>query len=369
MNARLLAWPLAIAGASVILTAALVLAATVAAMDSPTDPETDPATDPVKPHHTSEGFRNNYPHPVRASFWAWKWEQWRDGVPREPEGGWHFPLEHPDIVALTENRDEPSLTWIGHATVLLQLDGMNILSDPQFSDRASPVSFAGPRRLLPPALALAELPHIDIVLISHNHYDHLDVESVKALARQAGGPPRFYVPLGLASWFKDIGIEVEVEMDWWQARQDHALTVHFVPSQHWSGRTLWDRDQTLGGGFVLEHPRFRFLYTGDTGYSRDFADIQQRFGSFDLAAIPIGAYEPRWFMAPQHIDPEEAVRIHQDVHARQSVAVHWGSFVLGDEPLDEPPRRLAQALAAAGVPHDAFWVLRHGETRRLALRE
>jgi len=204
------------------------------------------------------------------------------------------------------------------------------------------------------------------VLISHNHYDHLDLPSVKALAAQAGGPPRFYVPLGLAPWFQDAGITTTTEMDWWDSREDAGLKVNFVPAQHWSARTLWDRNETLWGGFVVEHPRFRFLFTGDTGYSRDFSDIGQRFGSIDLAAIPIGAYDPRWFMAPQHVDPDESVLIHRDVHARQSLAVHWGTFVLTDEPLDEPPKKLAQALDRAGLKQDVFWVLRHGETRSVA---
>jgi len=325
--------------------------------------------DPSKPHRTQDGFRNNYPHAGRASFWAWKWEQWRTGVPRIPEGGWHFPLDRPQLAAPGQHDAQPAVTWIGHATILLQLDGLNILTDPMFSQRASPLSFAGPERVVPPALTLGQLPHIDIVLISHNHYDHLDKPSVKALARQTGGPPRFYVPLGLAAWFKDEGITTVTEMDWWDERDEAGLSarlkVHFVPAQHWSARSLWDRNQTLWGGFVVEHPRFRFLFTGDTGYSRDFADIGRRFGSFDLAAIPIGAYEPRWFMATQHVDPDEAVRIHQDVHARQSMAMHWGTFVMTDEPLDEPPQKLAQALIASRISADAFWVLRHGETRRV----
>ena len=195
------------------------------------------------------------------------------------------------------------------------------------------------------------------------------MDSVKALARQAGGAPRFYVPLGLQAWFRDCGIELAAEMDWWDSRNEAGLAIHFVPVQHWSARTPWDRDRTLWGGFVVEDPRFRFLYVGDTGYSQDFRDIQRRFGFFDLAVMPIGAYEPRWFMGTQHINPEEAVQIHQDLHARQSLGVHWGTFVLTDEPMDEPPKRLAQALAAAHVAPERFWVFRHGEMRKLTLRD
>jgi len=323
----------------------------------------------AKPHHTAEGFRNNYPHPPRASYWAWRLERRRKGLPKIPAGGWHFPLDKPDVGFLKGNRWEPTVTWVGHATVLLQLGGLNILTDPHFPHLTSPVPFAGPARVVAPALAFDELPHIDIVLVSHNHYDHLDLRSVTRLAAQAHGPPRFYVPLGLKRWFRNVGIEVAAEMDWWQASADGALVIHCVPAQHWSARTPWDRNRTLWSGFVVEHPCFRFIYTGDTGYSQDFRDIQRRFGFFDLAAMPIGAYEPRWFMGAQHINPQEAVRMHQELCARQSLAVHWGTFMLTDEPLDEPPSKLAEAMRAAQLPQDAFWVFRHGETRRLALRK
>jgi L-ascorbate metabolism protein UlaG (beta-lactamase superfamily) len=338
------------------ILAGTLIAAVVYAMNS--------YFDPAKPHHAREGFRNNYSNAERASFWKWQWERWQKGLPKVPDGGWHFPVDVPDVAFLKSNRTEFTATWIGHSTVLLQIGGVNILTDPIFSERASPVSFAGPKRVVPPAPDIEHLPHIDIVLISHNHYDHLDLPSVEQLARQPGGPPRFYVPLGLERWFSNLGIVAD-EMDWWDSRNDAGLVVHFAPAQHWSARTLWDRNETLWGSFVIEHPRFRVMFTGDTGYSQDFADIQRRFQSFDLAVIPIGAYAPRWFMAAQHVDPEEAVRIHRDLHARQSLAVHWGTFVLTDEPMDEPPQRLAQALRDADLPPDAFMVLHAGETRRL----
>ncbi len=325
----------------------------------------NPHYNAAKSHHTPTGFKNNYPHPGPQSYWRWQWERWRNGVPVVPAGGWHFPVVKPDIAFLKANRTQNTVTWIGHATVLLQLSGVNILTDPHFTDRASPVSFAGPKRWVPPALSLDELPHIDVVLISHNHYDHLDLATVTALARQASGPPRFYVPLGLR-WFRDQNLPVHAELDWWDQRDDGLLKVHLVPVQHWSARTWWDRNETLWGGFVVEAPNFRFICTGDTGYSADFKDIAKRFGSFDLAALPIGAYAPRWFMQTQHVNPAEAVQIHRDLNARQSLAVHWGTFVLTDEPLDEPPRQLAAALDAQRVAREAFWIVTHGETRTLA---
>jgi len=345
----------------------VALATIVSAACALGDPVMNISKDAAKPHHTAAGFRNNYPHPPPQSFWKWQWERWTQGLPRIPEDGWHFPVDTPDLAYLRANRGDRTITWIGHATVLLQLDGVNILTDPHFTERASPVSFAGPKRWVQPAIALADLPHIDVVVISHNHYDHLDDGTVRALARQAGGPPRFYVPIGLAPWFAERGIAA-VEMDWWDRRDDGPLAIHFVPAQHWSARTWWDRNRTLWGGFVVDARDFRFLFIGDTGYSADFRDIGARFGDFDLAAIPIGAYEPRWFMSPQHVDPDEAVRIHRDVHARQSLAVHWGTFLLTDEPLDEPPRKLAEALDRQGISRGAFWIFRHGETRHLAAR-
>jgi L-ascorbate metabolism protein UlaG (beta-lactamase superfamily) len=326
--------------------------------------------DPTKPHHTPTGFRNNYAQIIPGRFWTWQFERWQKGLPATPEGGWHFPVDRPDVAWLAHNRSEATVTWIGHATVLLQVGGLNVLTDPQFSERASPVSFAGPKRVVPPAIALDTLPHIEVVVISHNHYDHLDEASVLALARQPGGPPRFYVPLGVGAWLRARGIEPAGELDWWDARDvgTSGVRVHLVPVQHWSARTLWDRDETLWGGYVLEAPGYRVFFAGDTGYSRDFADVASRFGRFDLAVLPIGAYEPRWFMSRQHMDPAEAVQAQRDLHAAQSLGVHWGTFVLTDEPLDEPPKKLAEALDAAGVPRDAFWVFRHGETRRLAPR-
>ena len=315
--------------------------------------------DPAKPHRSADGFRNNYPHPEKGGYWKWKWDQLREGLPKLPEGGWRFALAKP---AFSEN---PSVTWVGHATVLLRVGGLTVLTDPHFSERASPVAFAGPKRVVPPVPALADLPHIDVVVISHNHYDHLDHESVVRLAAQRGGPPRFFVPLGLRRWFASRGIEA-TEMDWWERVDHKGLDVHFVPVQHWSKRTLTDENQSLWGGWVVRHRELSFFFAGDTGYSADFADIRKRFGGFDLAAIPIGAYAPRWFMKIMHLDPAEAVRVHKDVNARRSLAIHWGTFEnLTDESLYEPPQLLAEERKRAGLVENDFFVLKHGETRAL----
>jgi N-acyl-phosphatidylethanolamine-hydrolysing phospholipase D len=325
-----------------------------------------PHYSPVKPHHTPNGFRNVYPHPPKGSFWKWQWERWRHGVPEDPPGGYGFPVSKPDAAFLKNNRRESTLTWIGHATFLLQLGGVNILTDPHLTERASPLSFAGPKRHVPPALDFEALPRIDIVVVSHSHYDHLDRATLRRLAKQAGGPPRYFVGLGLKRWAQSAGIPNVDELDWGDSVEMMALKLHFVPVQHWSMRTPWDRNRTLWGAWVIEHQGRRYFFGGDFGYSQDLADAAARFGGFDLALIPIGAYEPRWFMKTNHVNPEEAVQAHLDLRARYSVGMHWGTFRLTDELLDEPPVRLARALADAGVSAQRFFLMRHGETRRLA---
>jgi len=323
----------------------------------------NPYYDPAKPHHTKEGFRNNYPHDPPGSFLAWQWERIRDGLPKDAPPDYRTPTVAADLAWLRANRTETSLTWIGHATFLLQTGGMNVLTDPQFSERASPVSFAGPRRKVPAAIALQDLPRIDLVVVSHNHYDHLDRASVKALNAQPGGPPLFLVPLGLKPWFAREDIANVVELDWWQEHRAGALTGHLLPVQHWSTRTGGDRNETLWGGWLVDGPSFRFFFAGDTGYSDDFKDIGRRFPGINLAAIPIGAYAPRWFMKWAHANPDDAVRIHQDLGAGQSVGMHWGTFQLTDESLDEPPRVLTEALRKADVSPLRFFVMAIGETR------
>jgi L-ascorbate metabolism protein UlaG (beta-lactamase superfamily) len=343
---------------------ALLAGLVVAACATPGNPYYDRA----RPHHTPEGFRNNYIAALGnggVNFWKWQWQRTLAGLPKPPANGYAFARVAPDIVWLKANRTETAATWIGHATVLLQVAGVNILTDPHFSERASPVSFAGPKRFVRPALSIAELPHIDMVVISHNHYDHLDAATVLKLSQQAGGSPRFFVPLGNKPWFENLGIADVVEMDWWDRQEFKGLEVHFTPVQHWSARGLDDRYRTLWGGWYFKAPALRAFFSGDTGYSKDFADIRARLGPVDFAMLPVGAYEPRWFMASQHVDPAEAIRIHQDLGARRTLGIHWGTFELTDEPLDEPPRRLAAELAKAGVAPADFGVVRHGETLHL----
>jgi L-ascorbate metabolism protein UlaG (beta-lactamase superfamily) len=319
------------------------------------------------PHHRPDGFRNNYGFHTQdsADVWRWQFERWRAGLPHAPTS----PLVPvvADVPWIKAPSDDVRVTWVGHSTLLVQIGAFNLLTDPIFSERASPVSFAGPKRWQPPGLAIADLPHIDAVLISHNHYDHLDLPSVRALAQQAGGPPVFMVPLGVDVWFR-INVPAATDLrplDWWGQTVVGPALLTLLPVQHWSSRTPFDRNQTLWGAWAVrtQAPAFHFMFGGDFGYSQDIADIAKKEGPFDLAAIPIGAYQPRWFLSGQHIDPTEAVRVHQELHARSSVAIHWGTFNLTDEPLDQPPVDLAKARDAAGVPADDFFVMKHGETR------
>lgn len=226
------------------------------------------------------------------------------------------------------------VTWLGHATVMVEMDELIFLTDPVFSSRASPSQRVGPKRFRRAPCTVSELPPIDAVLISHNHYDHLDYNSVLALNERFGPELRWFVPLGLLDWMQKCGCENVIELDWWEENcvpGHDQVTFVFTPSQHWCKRTLMDDNKVLWGSWSVLGPWSRFFFAGDTGYCPAFKEIGKRFGPFDLAAIPIGAYEPRWFMKYQHVDPEEAVRIHIDVQTRKSVAIHWGTFALANE--------------------------------------
>lgn len=254
----------------------------------------------------------------------------------------------------------PTVTWIGHATVLVQMDAVTFLTDPIWSPVASPLSFVGPRRFAPPALALADLPPLDFVLISHNHYDHLDLPTLRRLAATG---TRFLVPLKVGALLRSAGIERVDELDWWDGVRVGAVEVHCVPSQHWSGRMLLDMGATLWAGWVAAGPTRRFYFAGDTGYFDGFREIGRRLGPFGLAALPIGAYEPAAMMRAVHTNPEEALQGGLDAGAATMLGIHYGTFDLTDEPLDEPPRRFHVAAARRGVEPARVWTPPAGETR------
>jgi N-acyl-phosphatidylethanolamine-hydrolysing phospholipase D len=254
---------------------------------------------------------------------------------------------------------DPSITWIGHSTFLVRMHGVSFLTDPMFSERASPFRFMGPKRLLPPGVPLEALPPIDFVLLSHDHYDHADLPTVQWLARRG---VRFIVPLGMRQWVERAGGQAS-ELDWWQDTEVAGVTVHCVPAQHFSGRSLGDRFERLWTGWIVAGPSRRFYHVGDTGYSPEFKQIGERLGPVDLATVPIGAYLPAEIMHPVHVTPEEALHIAQDVKARRVVAMHFGTFDLADEEVEEPPKRFRAEAERIGWGRDRAWIMRVGETR------
>jgi N-acyl-phosphatidylethanolamine-hydrolysing phospholipase D len=331
-----------------------------------TSPGAAPPSEPIGPApRTSDGRFTNpggtLSHGglgVRLSFFVRRLAgafQERPGAPgRVPNDG----------AFLRENarHSVPTLTWIGHATLLVQMDHISFLTDPIWSDTASPVSFAGPRRFVPPGVALADLPPIDFVVVSHNHYDHLDLATLGALAERDRAT-RFFVPLGNAALLRDNGVENVVELDWGESREHAGVRIHCLPSRHWSKRGLGDDDRALWSSWAVTGAERRVFFAGDTGYFDGFSRIASALGPFDLAALPIGAYLPAEMMRESHMNPEEAIQAAVDLAARRSVAMHFGTFDLSDEPLDEPPRRFLEAAAASDLGAQRAWVLRVGEVR------
>lgn len=257
---------------------------------------------------------------------------------------------------------EIAITFINHATFLIQVNGFKILTDPIWSDRASPFNWIGPNRMRPPGVKFDDLPGIDAVLISHNHYDHLDLPTVRRLKETFD--PQFIVPLGVGAFLKQNGISKIVELDWWQQFiLGEDLNISSVPAQHFSGRGLTDRDKTLWSGYVIENDAGNVYFAGDTGYDGFFPEIDERFGPIETALIPIGAYRPRWFMEPIHVDPEQAVQIHLDVQARQSIGIHFGTFPLADDGMTEPLEDLQSAKEKFNIPSGEFTTLKEGQTQ------
>jgi N-acyl-phosphatidylethanolamine-hydrolysing phospholipase D len=302
-----------------------------------------PSTYTRSPQWHDGQFTNPAAWPKKASATnALKWRLTpRDQAPSD----FQPPYRENDGKRLRDNLGRASLTWIGHATVLLQSGGLNVLTDPHFGEDTGAIF----PRLEPPGVALNDLPPVDVVVISHNHRDHLDEDSVVKLAAKFGDAVHFVVPLGLKAWFQERKIDNVTELDWWQStkvtgRGGATAQVTLVPAQHWSQRNGTDRNHSLWGGYVIDAGGKRTYFAGDTGYPAAFAEIGKRFPGIDFALLPIGAYAPRWFMHPQHMAPEEAAKAFRELGARALLPIHWATFKLTDEPLDEPPRLLYEAM-------------------------
>jgi N-acyl-phosphatidylethanolamine-hydrolysing phospholipase D len=326
----------------------------------------EPDNVPNRPaHHLEKGFTNpgygakhDVPFSVAIPFFlrramtsTWLAER---GAPPE--------LAQNDGAFLRENAlgSVPTLTWVGHSTLLVQMGHTTFLTDPIWSRTASPLP-VGPRRYVEPGIEIEDLPDIDFVVVSHNHYDHMDLATLRALDERG---TRFFVPLGNRDILEEAGIGQVEEIDWWQSRRVGGVEVYCVPARHWSRRGLFDMNRALWSGWVVVAEDRRFYFAGDTGTFDGFKTIGERLGPIDLAAVPIGAYLPQEMMEPSHLNPEQALEAAVALGARRSVAIHFGTFDLSDEALDEPPHRFREASMRAGRGPDVDWLLRVGETRR-----
>jgi len=303
-------------------------------------------------HFDGQRFFNPGAPQARGPFDALKWK-----LKTRPEPS-HF-MDDVQPSRPPADSSQIRVTLINHSTVLLQQAGLNILTDPIWSERASPLQWIGPKRLRHPGVRWDDLPRIDIALISHNHYDHLDLATLRLLAKRDS--PRFIVPLGLARLLEKNGISRVQELDWGDSLPLERTTIHSVPAMHFSARGPFDRNRTLWCGYVLETPGGIIYFAADTGFGDHFAQIRGRFGPPRLALLPIGAYEPRWFMGPIHMAPEQAVQAHRILNAQTSIAIHHGTFQMADDGLDTPKK-----ILAACAPGDSFLTLDNGESLTLA---
>ena len=339
-----------------------------ASSSSPESPSSSPS------HHRPDGgFRNPWPSSQLHGFRDFlKWtlvERRKNARPPDPDPA-TFQLGTPQFVKPRSAPDAVTLTWIGHSSFLLQLAGLNILLDPIWSQRASPVQFVGPRRWVRPGIAFDALPPIDVVALSHDHYDHLDAGTIRRLASRYPAA-HWLAPIGVGAFLRHRGAREVTERDWWETTTIGAVKVTCVPAQHFSGRTIGRRNRTLWCGWTFQSTDYRVFFAGDTALHPEFATISKRSGPFDLAILPIGAYEPRWFMGAVHMNPEDCIKAVSQMAAVQNgrrlviTAGHWGTFKLTDEPMDEPPKRMRQNWQTAGFAADDLWIMKHGETRML----
>lgn len=321
-------------------------------------------------HHTENGYTNIWgknEHPPISKGMGWMF-----GFLFNPPKTVKLPMKKVSDEKITAHTENISITWIGHSSFLIKYKNMNILTDPVFSERVSPVSFAGPKRVPELPWKISELPPIDFVIISHNHYDHMDTDSLEKLQKLYA--PIFLVALDNASIFRGIEKYKVLELDWWQyvtlAKGEHKLRFHCTPAKHFSSRGLTDRDKSLWAGWAIEifnakdkNPVKsdtnvkRIFFAGDTAYSEHFSDIRNRLGKMDVAFLPIGAYEPRSFMRRVHMNPDDAINAFYDLQAREFVGMHWGTFLLAGEPFLDPPKKTLEAATRLKIPSEKIHIL------------
>ncbi len=311
---------------------------------------------PVSDHFDGTRFRNLSGASAKG---MWEVMQW---MAKRQQGPWTYREAANAPKPAMAVSSGISITFVNHSTFLIQVNGLNILTDPVWSERVSPVSFAGPKRMRPPGIAFDSLPPIDIVLLSHNHYDHLDLPTLHRL--QDKYAPNIISPLGISAFLSQQGIPGSTDLDWWESLTHQGLTIHCTPAQHFSGRGLFDRDQTLWGGFVLSTSSGNVYFAGDSGYGSFFKDIGDRLGPMAVSIIPIGAFLPEWFMSPIHISPSDAVQVHQDVRSAYSIGCHYGTFPMADDGMHDPVNHLQEALQQRGISDSTFLVLEEGSTWR-----
>ena len=322
---------------------------------------------PGKPyHHTGEGFRNPPGSPAhKHDLTALIKHIWREIGREEPEiPTGHFLGHRAAELALIDSGAANTLTWLGHSAFLLRLSGRNILIDPFLSDFATSVPPFGPKRYTPPGLPVDKLPRIDLLIISHNHYDHLDRTTLAVLPNKNRIP--VIVPLKLKAFMTELGFGNVAELDWHDTKRNGPITVTAIPAVHFSSRSLFDRNETLWSGYSISDGRNRVYFGGDTGYHAIFKKLGRRYGPFDLGLVPIGAYKRASNLKSTHTTPEEAVRLGKDLGAKTLVPMHWGTLVLSYEPPFEPPVRFLKAGLAHGFSQNRLWKMAVGETRRLA---
>jgi L-ascorbate metabolism protein UlaG (beta-lactamase superfamily) len=306
-------------------------------------------------------FDNVYPFPQKSIWTGLKFSLTRKPA-KWPES---LPLKTTPMLEQNPVGEQATVTWIGHATFLIEFENMRVLTDPVYSDSVSPISWLGPKRVTPPALSLEKTPKVDLILLSHDHFDHMDLPTLAYLARRDN--PVVIAGTGNRPLLEETGFKNIVELGWWDnVRVREGADVTFVPAQHWSARSIFNRNTTLWGGFYLRAKGKTLYFAGDTGYHpKLFKEIRDKVGSPDLSLIPIGAYRPRDFMKDQHVDPGEAVDIHIDVKSAQSIGMHWGTFQLSDEPINEPCESLSTEAVRRNLEVADFTCMTIGETRTL----